>query len=73
LLWTNPKDIVFSPFMGIGSECFVAIKNGRHAVGIELKESYFKQSVLNMVEAERLSKAPKQITFADVIHKELIE
>jgi hypothetical protein len=58
---------------GIGSECFVAVKNGRHAVGIELKESYYKQSVLNMIEADRLSKAPKQITFADVKDKELIE
>jgi len=63
MLWTNPDDVVFSPFAGIGSECYEAVKNGRRAFGIELKESYWKQAVLNMKEAERLSKAPKQITF----------
>jgi len=67
LLWTNPEDVVFTPFMGIGSEAFIAVKNGRHAVGIELKESYFKQAVLNMKEAERLFNAPKQITFDDIV------
>lgn len=63
MLWTNEDDIVFSPFAGIGSECYEAVKHGRRAFGIELKESYFKQAVLNMKEAERLSNAPKQITF----------
>jgi len=63
MLWTNENDIVFSPFAGIGSECYEAVKHGRRAFGIELKDSYWKQAVLNMKEAERLSKAPKQITF----------
>lgn len=40
-LWTNPGDIVFTPFLGIGSEVFQALKMGRRGVGIELKESYF--------------------------------
>lgn len=44
-LWTNPNDIVFTPFMGIGSEAYQALKMGRRAVGIELKESYFNQAV----------------------------
>lgn len=55
-LWTNPGDIAFTPFLGIGSEAYQALKMGRRAVGIELKESYFNQAVLNCkgVEAEDL-------------------
>lgn len=44
-LWTNPDDIIFTPFLGIGSEAYQALKMNRRAVGIELKESYFKQAV----------------------------
>ncbi len=51
-LWTNPGDIVFSPFGGIGSEPYTAIKMGRRAVAIELKESYFKQMCINVGNAE---------------------
>lgn len=43
-LWTNPGDVVFTPFAGIGSELMGAVKIGRRAVGIELKESYMKQA-----------------------------
>jgi hypothetical protein len=46
-LWTNPGDTVFSPFAGIGSEGYVAIKKGRRFAGVELKESYWKQAVRN--------------------------
>lgn len=51
-LWTNPNDIVLTPFMGIGSECYVALQEGRKAVGFELKYSYFKQAKANL---EKLS------------------
>jgi hypothetical protein len=51
-LWSNPGDIVFTPFMGIGSECHEAIKMGRRAVGVELKESYYRQAVENLKRAE---------------------
>lgn len=47
-LWSNEGDIMLSPFMGIGSEGYVAIKSGRRFVGIELKESYFNQAVKNL-------------------------
>jgi hypothetical protein len=47
-LWTNPNDIVFSPFMGIGSEGYVALQMGRKFVGAELKESYYQSSKLNL-------------------------
>lgn len=52
-LWTNPNDIVFSPFAGIGSEGHVALRQERRFVGIELKESYFKQAALNLAVAEK--------------------
>ena len=51
-MWTNPEDIVFTPFMGIGSEAYQAIKMGRRAIGIELKDSYYAQSVKNLRRAE---------------------
>lgn len=51
-MWTNPGDVVFTPFLGIGSECYQAIKMGRKALGCELKESYFNQAVKNLQMAE---------------------
>ncbi|WP_254639725.1 DNA methyltransferase [Cohnella sp. GbtcB17] len=47
-LWSNPGDIVFSPFTGIGSEGYQAIKMGRRFVGIELKDSYFRVAANNL-------------------------
>lgn len=47
-LWTNPNDIVLSPFAGIGSELYVAVEMGRRAVGVELKASYYHQAVRNL-------------------------
>lgn len=44
-LWSNPGDIVFSPFAGIGSELYVALELSRKALGAELKESYYRQAV----------------------------
>jgi DNA modification methylase len=51
MLWTNPDDIVLSPFMGIGSEGYVALEMGRRFVGVELKGSYYQQSVANLAGA----------------------
>lgn len=47
-LWSNPGETIMTPFMGVGSEVHEAVKLGRRGIGIELKESYFKQSVLNL-------------------------
>lgn len=52
-LWTNPGDIVLSPFMGIGSEGFVSVQMGRRFVGVELKKSYYDQAVRNLDAATR--------------------
>lgn len=54
-LWTNPDDIVMTPFMGIGSEVYVAVEMGRRAVGVELKASYYEQSVRNLDAVSRQS------------------
>lgn len=47
-LWTNPGDIVLDPFAGIGSVPYVAVKMGRRGIGVELKESYYKQAKNNL-------------------------
>lgn len=47
-LWSNPKETVLTPFMGVGSEVYGAVINGRRGVGIELKESYYRQAVNNV-------------------------
>jgi DNA modification methylase len=52
LLWSNEGDTVLSPFAGIGSEGYQAIKNNRKFIGIELKESYYQQAVNNLRNAE---------------------
>jgi superfamily II DNA or RNA helicase len=51
-LWSNPGDVVLSPFAGIGSEGFVALEQGRKFVGFELKPSYFGCAVKNLQVAE---------------------
>lgn len=55
-LWTNKGDIVLSPFAGIGSEGFESLKLGRKFIGIELKESYYKQAIKNLKRAEKQTK-----------------
>ena len=50
-LWSNPGEVVLTPFMGVGSEVFGAVINGRKGIGIELKPSYYHQAVKNMEEA----------------------
>lgn len=51
-LWTNPGDLVFSPFSGIASEGFEALRMGRRFLGFELKKSYFEAGCRNLAYAE---------------------
>ena len=60
-LWSNPGDTVLTPFMGVGSEAYGAVRNGRRAIGIELKTSYFKQAKRNVLSA--LTKVDKTEDF----------
>jgi DNA modification methylase len=51
VLWSNPGDIVLSPFMGIGSEGYIALKEKRKFIGVELKDSYFQVASGNLASA----------------------
>lgn len=53
ILWSNPGEVVLTPFMGVGSEAVGAVSNGRKAIGAELKTSYYKQAVRNISGAEK--------------------
>jgi DNA modification methylase len=50
-LWSNPDETILTPFMGVGSEVYGAVRSGRHGIGVELKASYFRQAVLNVASA----------------------
>jgi DNA modification methylase len=52
-LWTNPGDVVLSPFAGIGTAGYVAVEMGRKFVGAELKASYYRQAAANLKTAEQ--------------------
>lgn len=47
-LYSNPGEVILTPFMGVGSEVFSPVSMGRKAIGIELKDTYFKQAVKNL-------------------------
>ncbi len=53
VLWSNPGEVVFSPFMGVGSEVYGAVLNGRLGMGAELKASYYNQAVRNLESIKR--------------------
>jgi hypothetical protein len=52
-LWSNPGDVVLTPFLGIGSEVYGAVAAGRKGIGFELKPSYFRQAVRNIAELDK--------------------
>jgi DNA modification methylase len=58
ILWSNPGEVVLTPFLGIGSEAYGAIINGRRAIGAELKPCYFRQAVQCL--SERESAVPEE-------------
>jgi DNA modification methylase len=60
-LYSNPNEVVLTPFAGVGSEVYSPVSLGRKAIGIELKDSYYKQMVLNLKETgKRFVKKVKQ-------------
>lgn len=64
-LWSSPGDLVYSPFAGIGSEGYEAIRNKRRFVGGELKRSYWQSAIQNLHEAERLQGATSLFEWAE--------
>jgi hypothetical protein len=65
-LWTMPGDLVATPFAGIGSELYCAVKMGRRAIGSELKPSYFATAVKNIRDAEQSAQTPSLFDADDV-------
>ena len=61
-LWSNPGDVVLTPFLGVGSEAYGAVRHGRKAIGVELKGSYYKQAVKNVAAATK----PGELVAADL-------
>ncbi|MCK9592984.1 MAG: DEAD/DEAH box helicase [Methanoregula sp.] len=68
-LWTNPGDLIFDPFAGIGSTIYQAVKMGRKGYGIELKKAYYDQAVENLKIAS-LDANTKQISLEAFIFQE---
>lgn len=64
-LYTNPGETVLTPFMGVGSEVYSAVSMDRNAIGAELKDSYFKQAIQNLCDAEKRFKKAIQKTIFD--------
>jgi len=63
-MWSNPGDVVMTPFMGVGSEVYGALSLGRRAIGIELKESYFRQAVRNVASVRPVGEADDQFALS---------
>ncbi len=64
VLWSNEGETVITPFMGVGSEVYSAVKNGRRGLGIELKPSYFKQAAKNCAAVDYAPPTKQQELFA---------
>ncbi len=58
ILYSNPGETVGTMYMGVGSEVYIPVINGRKGIGVELKSSYFKQAVLNLKDVKRTEKHP---------------
>jgi DNA modification methylase len=64
VLWSNPGDTVLTPFMGVGSEVYAAVRNGRRGIGVELKPTYFRQAVKNLETVEKAVEEPTLFDWA---------
>lgn len=62
VLWSNPDEVVLTPFMGVGSEVYGALMAGRKALGVELKPSYYRQAVKNIEHAMNHGAKPDQLS-----------
>ena len=63
VMWSNPGEVVFTPFMGVGSEVYQSVKMGRKGVGAELKEGYYSQSVKNLASIKHEKQETEQLLF----------
>lgn len=60
-MYSNPNEVVLTPFMGVGSEVYSSVSMCRRAIGIELKDSYYKQAILNINEASKRFSTVQQV------------
>lgn len=67
ILRSNPEEVVFTPFMGVGSECYGAVINGRKTIGVELKESYYRQAVKNVQMGVDTGRESEQTTIFGIL------
>lgn len=68
-LYTNKDEIVFTPFMGIGSEVFASVMAGRKGIGVELKPSYFNQAIKNLNEIKNMKDVEAAATLFDELNE----
>jgi DNA modification methylase len=73
ILRSNPGEVVFTPFMGVGSEVFSAVMNDRKGIGFELKESYFRQAVKNMQYVDEHKRETKELNLFDGFPENAVE
>ena len=64
VLWSNPGEVALTPFMGVGSEIFGAVRAGRRGLGVELKPSYYRQAVKNVAAALEEQHKQESLLFA---------
>lgn len=64
-MWSNPDDTVLSPFMGVGSEVYMAVRMGRRGIGVELKPSYYAQAVKNVAKASEEAEPEQEVLVFD--------
>jgi DNA modification methylase len=67
-LWSNPGETLLEPYLGVGSGVYKAAEMGRKGIGIELKESYFKQAVRNLKDVKK-PKTDNQLSIMDLINE----
>jgi DNA modification methylase len=65
VLWSNPSERVLTPFMGVGSEVYEAVRSGRFGIGVELKRSYYKQALANLEAVNESAEAPTLLEMAE--------
>lgn len=66
VMWSNPGDVVLTPFMGVGSEVYGSVINNRKGVGVELKPSYYRQAVKNLEAAVEIKPAVEKSLLDDL-------
>jgi DNA modification methylase len=72
-LWSNPGDVVLTPFMGVGSEAYMAVAMGRKALGIELKPSYYRQALKNIAVAGKADEREEELFVPPAVEDDTLD